>query len=314
MPDQQAKPSIFSFNSHSAMRLTALIIGAAMLSACGNSGGGRLGTVPSQQVYGVGDRIPEGGGYYKVGKPYVIAGRRYFPKEDPHYDRRGVASWYGTDFHGRKTANGEIFDMNRMSAAHRTMPLPSYARVTNLNNGRTVMVRVNDRGPYAHDREIDLSRRAAKALGFQRQGTTQVRVQYIGPAPLEGDGDRLETANRDSGAGQPVRLTQRSERPRKPLYRRRAHSTPAQAPIEGATGSTSGGYYVQAASFSDPQRAAQLKNRLAPIGKAEVAPTNMGYATFYRVRFGPLRDENAAYVTLARVRAAGMNAARIISN
>lgn len=303
--------SIKSFNG-AVIRVSALLICAGTLAACGNSGNNnRLGTIPSAQVYAAGERIPEGGGYYKVGKPYTIAGRRYYPKEDPKYDRRGVASWYGTDFHGRKTANGEVFDMNRMSAAHKTMPLPSYARVTNLDNGRTVTVRVNDRGPYAHDREIDMSRRAAKALGFQRQGTAQVRVQYLGRAPLHGDGDHLKTAN---GSSAPMQAQPASPSTGKRLYRRRAHMVQPDA-ATGSTGTTkTNGYYVQAASFSDPKRAAELKGRLSSIGTAEVAPADMGYGTFYRVRLGPLQDENMAHVTLARVRAAGMNAARIISN
>ncbi len=137
--------------------------------------------------------IPKGGGIYKVGAPYQIAGRWYMPREEPTYDRTGIASWYGDDFHGRKTANGEIYDMRALSAAHPTLPLPSYVWVTSLNNNRTVLVRVNDRGPYAHDRVIDLSKASAHALGFEGQGLARVRVRYAGPAPLNGD-DRREQA------------------------------------------------------------------------------------------------------------------------
>ncbi len=336
MPRKQANQSTFNVHLPSAVRAAALLICAGTLTACGGSRN-HLGTVPSAQVYGVGDRIPEGGGHYKVGRPYIISGVRYIPREDPNYDRQGVASWYGTDFHGRKTANGEIFDMNRFSAAHRTMPLPSYAKITNLDNGRTVMVRVNDRGPYAHDREIDMSRRASHALGFQRQGTTNVRVQYIGPAPLEGDDDRLTVANRNPGYAEPIRMAgapagpvagqppadprvagypARSERPR---YRRRAHAIKSYVSSNSSyiqpTGSTAApGYYIQAASFSDPAKAKMLKGQLSEIGNIDVTPAKRGYGTFYRVRLGPLKDENAAYVALARVRAAGLNSARIVSN
>ena len=129
----------------------------------------------------------KGGGHYKVGRPYKVRGRWYTPKEEPGYVRDGKASWYGPNFHGRKTANGEIFDQNHLSAAHPTFPLPSYARVTNKANGRTVVVRVNDRGPYSHKRIIDMSKRAAEMLDFKQQGTAQVRVEYIGRAPLNGD-------------------------------------------------------------------------------------------------------------------------------
>ena len=144
--------------------------------------------------------VPKGGGVYRVGQPYVVAGRVYVPEYDPQYRAVGLASWYGDEFHGRYTANGEIFDRDGISAAHPTMPLPSYARVTNLDNGRSLIVRVNDRGPYAHDRVIDVSVRAAKLLEFYRRGTTRVRVEYVGPAPIEGTDDRvLEATLRERG-------------------------------------------------------------------------------------------------------------------
>ncbi|MFY0615025.1 MAG: septal ring lytic transglycosylase RlpA family protein [Hyphomicrobiaceae bacterium] len=123
-------------------------------------------------------------GYYKVGKPYYINGLRYVPRHQPNYDRIGVASWYGDKFHGRLTANGEIYDMNAITAAHPTLPLPSLVRVTNMRTGRRLTVRVNDRGPYARNRIIDLSRRSAEILGLKRQGTGDVRVQYLGPAKI----------------------------------------------------------------------------------------------------------------------------------
>ena len=124
-------------------------------------------------------------GYRKVGKPYVIKGRTYFPRKDPKYTEVGMASWYGTQFHGKTTANGEVFDMNLLSAAHRTLPLPSLVRVTNLANNRSIVVRVNDRGPYSRNRIIDLSRKTAEVLGFKRQGTARVRVTYVGAAKLD---------------------------------------------------------------------------------------------------------------------------------
>lgn len=147
--------------------------------------------VSSPRVAGPSSAIPKGGGTYKLGSPYKIAGRWYVPREDPRYDRQGRASWYGDDFHGRKTANGEIFDARALTAAHPTLPLPSYAYVTNLANGRTVLVRVNDRGPYANDRILDMSHAAARALGYDGHGLADVRIRYAGIAPLNGD-DRRE--------------------------------------------------------------------------------------------------------------------------
>ncbi|MCP4182630.1 MAG: septal ring lytic transglycosylase RlpA family protein [Hyphomicrobiales bacterium] len=131
-------------------------------------------------------KVRKGGGYYRVGKPYKIKGKWYFPKDQPDYDKTGIASWYGPNFHGRLTANGEIYDQYSLSAAHPTLPLPSYAKVTNLENGRSLIVRVNDRGPFSRKRIIDLSAQASKMLGYQKKGLTKVRVKYIGKARMDG--------------------------------------------------------------------------------------------------------------------------------
>lgn len=133
--------------------------------------------------------LPKGGGFYRVGEPYVIAGRTYVPREDPNYRAEGIASWYGDYFHGRLTANGERYNMHALSAAHPTLPLPSYVRVTNLDNNLSLVVRVNDRGPFLDGRIIDMSVKAAKLLGFYERGLARVRVEYLGPARLEGSDD-----------------------------------------------------------------------------------------------------------------------------
>lgn len=142
-------------------------------------------------------------GTYKIGTPYRIAGRWYVPREDAGYDRVGVASWYGPGFHGRKTANGEIFDQSALTAAHPTLPMPSLVEVTNLANGRRTVVRVNDRGPYAHDRIIDLSKAVAERLGFVHLGTARVRVRFVGRAPLEPDAPNAAPRRFASDAGPP---------------------------------------------------------------------------------------------------------------
>ncbi len=148
----------------------------------------RLGVAPSPRVVEKGQPVPKGGGREMVGKPYVIAGRVYVPSADPRgLSQVGLASWYGDDFHGRYTANGEIYDMNHLSAAHPTMPLPSYARVTSLATGRSVLVRVNDRGPYHSNRIMDLSGGAARLLGVARLGVSKIKVDYVGRAPLNGN-------------------------------------------------------------------------------------------------------------------------------
>jgi rare lipoprotein A len=148
--------------------------------------------------------IPRGGGYVRIGRPYKISNQMFRPELDPNYDHTGTASWYGSEFHRRMTANGEWFDMDYFSAAHPTMPLPSYARVINLENGREMIVRVNDRGPFVGRRIIDLSMKCAEKLKFKRQGTAKVRVQYIGPAPVDDRGSHLAAMNLALERGTPL--------------------------------------------------------------------------------------------------------------
>lgn len=161
------------------------------------------GVKASPRVTNKRSRLPRGGGRDQVGKPYQIKGKWYYPKEQPGYSKAGKASWYGDAFHGRLTANGEIYDMTHLSAAHPTMPLPSYARVTNLKNGSSVIVRVNDRGPYAHGRIIDLSKRAAEMLDYTHSGIAEVKVDYVGRAPLDGSDDEYLLASYKPGGGMP---------------------------------------------------------------------------------------------------------------
>ena len=118
-------------------------------------------------------------GIYKVGKPYTVLGQTYYPKEQPNYKEVGMASWYGSDFHNKKTANGETYNMNDYTAAHRTLPLPSMVKITNLENGKSVKVRVNDRGPFVKGRIIDVSKKVAQKLDFHNQGTTKVKVEFL---------------------------------------------------------------------------------------------------------------------------------------
>ncbi|HEY4200450.1 MAG TPA: septal ring lytic transglycosylase RlpA family protein [Devosiaceae bacterium] len=179
------------------------------MAACGFGsigGSGVKRAAFSSKEYGVGvsprvshsSHPPHGGGRYLLGKPYQVHGQWYTPKEDTTYVASGTASWYGSDFHGRLTANGEIFSANSITGAHPTMPLPSYARVTNLDNGRSIIVRINDRGPYMQGRVVDLSARAADLLGYMNKGMADVQVQYVGPAPLQGDDTRMLLASLDT--------------------------------------------------------------------------------------------------------------------
>lgn len=163
----------------------------------------KYGVSSSPRVVELGDPVPKGGGTYRVGKPYTVAGRVYVPGEDLNYREEGLASWYGEDFHGRLTANGEVYDMGSLSGAHPTLPMPCYVRVTNLGNGKSLIVRVNDRGPYHGNRVMDVSSRAAELLEFKSSGVARVRVEYVARAPLEGSDDRQLVATLRTGAPAP---------------------------------------------------------------------------------------------------------------
>jgi rare lipoprotein A len=182
------------------LRLLTIPLVCAGLAACATTTPGPKKKVRSKEFfaeseYGVkasprvveeGQAVPKGGGRYQLGKPYQVRGKWYQPKEEPGYNKTGLASWYGSAFHGRKTANGEVYDKYHLSAAHPTFPLPSYARVTNMENGTSVIVRVNDRGPFHEGRVIDVSSKTADLLDMKRTGTAKVRVQYVGKARLDG--------------------------------------------------------------------------------------------------------------------------------
>src|SRR5438874_11105429 len=192
-----------------AARSAAAVVTCLMLANCASSDkfasrvDPKYGVSSSARVVAPGDPVPKGGGTYRVGKPYTVAGRVYVPEEDPNYRAEGMASWYGDDFHGRLTANGEVFDMASLTAAHPTLPIPSYARVTNLSNGKSLVVRVNDRGPYHGNRLIDVSNKAAELLEFKGNGVAKVRVEYVGRAPLEGSDDRQLIATLRTGVPAP---------------------------------------------------------------------------------------------------------------
>ncbi|MGY8663408.1 septal ring lytic transglycosylase RlpA family protein [Bradyrhizobium sp. UFLA05-109] len=193
-----------------AARGVAAAATCLVLANCASSGkfasrvDPKYGVSSSPRVVAWGDPVPKGGGTYRVGKPYVVAGKTYVPEEDANYRAEGLASWYGDDFHGRLTANGEIFDMGSLTAAHPTLPMPCYARVTNLSNGKSLIVRVNDRGPYHGNRLIDVSNKAAELLEFKGNGVAKVRVEYVGRAPLEGSDDRQLMATLRTGIPAPT--------------------------------------------------------------------------------------------------------------
>jgi rare lipoprotein A len=194
-----------ALTARSAVAVAACLV----LANCASSGkfasrvDPKYGVSSSPRVVAFGEPVPKGGGTYRVGKPYAVGGRVYVPEEDTGYRAEGLASWYGDAFHGRLTANGEVFDMTSLTAAHPTLPMPCYARVTNMSNGKSLIVRVNDRGPYHGNRLIDVSNKTAELLEFKGNGVARVRVEYVGRAPLEGSDDRQLLATLRTGVPAP---------------------------------------------------------------------------------------------------------------
>lgn len=234
------------------------------------------------------------GGVYKVGNPYQIAGDWYYPRENTSYNNVGTASWYGSKFQGRRTANGEIFDMNLLTAAHPTLPLPVIAQVTNLGNGRSIKVRINDRGPFKKNREIDLSQRGAELLGFRKNGTAKVRVRYIQDAPLYD-----QRGNLISGSEPESYVLEKPKTSARDQYVGAAPKGSVKAlALEGSQGFerpqvfSGSAYYVQLGVFTNRQNAKKLIEKLSPQSGSnsgiDIEPVYSGGRSLYRVRLGPL--------------------------
>jgi rare lipoprotein A len=255
-------------------------------------------------------KIPRGGGRYHVGSPYQVAGMWFAPKEQPNYDKTGAASWYGEAFHRRKTSNGEYFDMTMLSAAHPTLPLPSYARVTNLENGKTVVVRINDRGPFVGTRIIDLSKKSADALSFRGKGKAKVRVQWIGNAPLNDQGAHLAMMNRKSAAGASMKaLVAAADGPAtrdnfdvaetKPRRNRDVQLASFEKPRQSSRGQEQ---IVLVGSFRTIEGAERTREQLSSIGPVQIFEVE---GPQYRVQLGPFRSAIGADEALEAVQAEG---------
>ena len=261
---------------------------------------------------------------YKLGQPYEIDHVWYFPSYDASYDRTGVASWYGHPFHGRLTANGERYDMNDVSAAHPTLPLPSRVRVTNLENGRQLVVRVNDRGPFIDGRVIDLSRRAAQLLGFYRKGLAEVRVEYLGLDHLEPDvpwpknSPKTLLANGTPSGAAASRLVASAAGavalpPVKPGRTAAVDASPAKNNGTVAGGSRSRGLLVEAAVLEGRDDADRLGAIVRALGTVAVEPERRGGRMVYAVRIGPVDSDDEAATILAELNRAGLTESHIIA-
>ncbi len=241
-----------------------------------------------------------GGPRYKIGAPYQAGGVWYVPAEQPSYDEVGLASWYGDQFNGKPTADGEIFDMNAVSAAHATLPMPCIVEVTNLENGRSIKVRMNDRGPFHPGRIIDLSRGAAQQLGYFAKGTAQVRVRFISAAPLVGLDAPTTMASNRMGAMLPY----------SPVA---SITTPLASAAEPQRFAARLAFTIQAGAFSDEANAQRVAARLGAAGQAAVSPFDHNGARLYRVTVGSWSSAEDADAARERVASLGFAAARVVA-
>lgn len=276
-----------------------LVLGPlVVLAACGT-------TAPAPPAGGPGKGAVVG--HYKLGAPYRIKGKLYRPEYDPTYTRVGVASWYGAAFHGLPTANGEVFDKEQITAAHPTLPLPSLVRVTNLENGRTIDVRVNDRGPFIGDRLIDLSQAAARRLGYENQGLAQVRVEFLALAE-------------DARGTPPAPTVARATRPATPAPRL---EVPAGREVQVAALAVQpaapptlcaavGPQLVQIGAFAETDVASAAIAEIEGLGPVQVQPAFIGQRAVVRLRIGPLADPGAATSVLREARALGYTDAFLV--
>lgn len=297
--------------------VVVVLMGTAALAACATpqpryaAKHPTVGPTPGQ--------LPNGaGGRYKVGSPYEVGGVWYVPKEEPGYDQEGTATWYGQSHHLKTTANGEVFDRYALSGAHTTLPLPSIVEVTNLENNRTVQIRVNDRGPFKGGAVIDVSQEAARQLGFEQQGTARVRVRYVGPAPLGApDAGLRHSAYTPTPA--PA-----AELPAGPTPYAGLNPGPVETPVAAqplaplapaAVPAAPAGliYRVQAGAFSDPANAQRVVSQLGSAVVARIEPFQRGDGmTLYRVMVDGTADEAEAFDLRDRVAAYGFTEARVV--
>jgi rare lipoprotein A len=288
----------------------------------------------SQEIENNTVSVPPSAGVYKVGNPYETDGIWYYPREQPDYDETGIASWYGAQFHGRRTSNGEIFDSNALSAAHRTLPMPVNVRVTNLENGRSLIVRVNDRGPFARGRIIDVSKHAAELLGFYGAGTAKVRVTYLGRADQPNGAPPSDNTPTAIATAVPAAPTEKVDTDALNIVpgaavapsvqvASLAPTTVPSAPTPSADIEPTGQVvhmpvpavthlYVQAGAFGALANADRLKERLVAAGGLFISPIDRNGQRLYRVRIGPFDDVSAADAALAKLVGLGSNDAQIV--
>jgi rare lipoprotein A len=278
----------------------------------------QIAITASEPELASGVRTSDVAAFQKIGAPYQVGGTWYVPAHEPDYDETGVASWYGNEFQGKPTANGEIFDMNVVSGAHPTLPIPSLVEVTNLANGRSIIVRINDRGPFVGSRLIDMSARGAQLLGFREQGHTNVRVRYVGPADAEPrvTQDNLTPPTQLAANMATKPLPANAVPPALPPVRAVALAATTLAPTTPiATLATSQQAFVQVGAFSQIANAQRLRDQAATLGPVQVveATTSEG-APLYRVVLGPIANRAEALAKVEELNNNGIASARVMAS
>ncbi len=300
------------------MRLLLLpILAIILLSGCAEM---ELASHVAKQVP-LPDAQQKSKGQYKVGNPYKIAGEWYKPQAQYNFTQTGTASWYGPNFNGKKTANGEIFNMNEMTAAHKTLQLPSIIRVTNVENGKTVILRVNDRGPYSKGRVLDVSKRAAQELGFIGQGTAKIKLEVLPHESLRvADMARKGQSTRNIELSMQHLKNQPANKAVPPPVMI-ASSTPApsvkpsfQPSAIKAAPSSQGGIFLQAGAFGNQQTAQTLAEALQGYGPSNILSSDLNGRNLYRVRVGPFASEQEAQTVLAQINQSGKADAFLVSH
>ena len=241
--------------------------------------------------------IKSNGGVYKVGSTYTALGQTYTPREDYNYVETGMASWYGKDFHNKKTANGETYDMRAITAAHRTLPLPSVVRVTNLENGRSIIARVNDRGPYVKNRIIDLSEKGAELLGYKMQGTAKVKVEILEKESRAIKEAMLANNNKSNLTNKKINygLAQNNTSNTVKTASTNGTTLGAAQPVENGT------FFVQVGAFSDLTKAKEMANNMQRFGTVTIHEAYLSKDGVYRVRLGAYHSRDEALQILDRV-------------
>jgi rare lipoprotein A len=248
--------------------------------------------------------IKADGGIYKVGNPYTVMGQSYTPKEDYSYSEVGMASWYGDDFHNKRTANGETYNMRTVTAAHRTLPLPSIVKVTNLENGRTIIARVNDRGPYVKNRIIDLSQKGAELLGYRNKGTTKVKVEILKEESIALKEAMLSNTN----TSKTYQTAMKNKTATTVAGVQTASTTAKAATTSTVTASNiasdtaaNGHYFVQVGAFSDYNKAKEMAESMKRFGTVSIKEAYLSKSGIYRVRLGSYQTRSEALQILDRL-------------